>query len=147
MENLTEWLRLNFRVCLSATLMIEAAIGLIPQLRDCNVPTVVGNMQGLEYHSAALAALFFVLSFWLILGIRTSMVAAMAMALLVLPAIMTNPDGDPALAVKITLVSVFAVPLILYGGGRYTLYEVHEAFNLNSGRDEAWRKDRSEQPG
>ena len=136
MNNLTEWLRLNFRVCLSATLMIEAAVGLIPQLRDCNVPTVVGNMQGLEYHSAALAALYFVLSFWLILGIRTSMVAAMAMALLVLPAIMTNPDGVPALAVKITLVSVFSVPLILYGGGRYTLYEVHEALNLSGGQTE-----------
>lgn len=137
MNNLTEWLRLNFRVCLSATLMIEAAIGLIPQLRDCNIPTVVGSMEGLEYHSAALAALYFVLSFWLILGIRTSMVAAMAMALLVLPAIMTNPGGDPALAVKITLVSVFSVPLILYGGGRYTLYEVHEALNLpGTGSDE-----------
>lgn len=130
MNNLTEWLRLNFRVCLSATLMIEAAIGLIPQLRDCNVPTVVGGMEGLEYHSAALAALYFVLSFWLILGIRTSMVAAMSMALLVLPAIMTNPGGDPALAVKITLVAVFSVPLILYGGGRYTLYEVKESLNL-----------------
>jgi len=132
MNNLTEWLRLNFRVCLSATLMIEAAIGLVPQLRDCNIPTVVGGMDGLEYHSAALAALYFVLSFWLILGIRTSMVAAMAMALLVLPAIMTNPNGDPALAVKITLVSVFSVPLILYGGGRYTLYEVKESLNLAS---------------
>lgn len=137
MNNLTEWLRLNFRVCLSATLMIEAAVGLIPQLRDCNVPTVVGGMEGLEYHSAALAALFFVLSFWLILGIRTSMVAAMSMALLVLPAIMTNPDGDPALAVKITLVSVFSVPLILYGGGRYTLYEVHEALNINRGTQDS----------
>ena len=139
MKTLTEWLRLNFRVCLSATLMIEAAIGLIPQFSDCVVPTVVGNMQGLQYHSAALAALFFVISFWLILGIRTSIMAAMAMALLVLPAIMTNPDGDPALAVKITLVSVFAVPLILYGGGRYTLYEVREAFNLDGGRNEAWQ--------
>ncbi|MGI3184906.1 hypothetical protein [Nioella aestuarii] len=138
MTNLTEWLRLNFRVCLSATLMIEAAIGLVPQLRDCNIPTVVGGMEGLEFHSAALAALYFVLSFWLILGIRTSMVAAMAMALLVLPAIMTNPTGDPALAVKITLVSVFSVPLILYGGGRYTLYEVRESLNLSSGgREEA----------
>ena len=77
------------------------------------------------------------LSFWLILGIRTSMVAAMAMALLVLPAIMTNPDGDPALAIKITLVSVFSVPLILYGGGRYTLYEVHEALNLTSGSEDS----------
>ena len=88
--------------------------------------------------AAALAALYFVLSFWLILGIRTSVVAALAMALLILPAIMTNPDGDPALAIKITLVSVFSVPLILYGGGRYTLYEVQEAFNLSSDlRDQA----------
>lgn len=138
MNNLTEWLRLNFRVCLSATLMIEAAIGLIPQLQNCNIPTVVGGMEGLEYHSAALSALYFVLSFWLILGIRTSTVAALSMALLVLPAIMTNPHGDPALAIKITLVSVFSVPLILYGGGRYTLYEVKEAFNLgNTGPDPA----------
>ncbi|WP_071675138.1 hypothetical protein [Nioella nitratireducens] len=136
MNNLTEWLRLNFRVCLSATLMIEAAIGLVPQLRGCNLPSVVGGMQDLQYHSAALAALYFVLSFWLILGIRTSVVAAMAMALLVIPAIMTNPDGDPALAVKITLVSVFAVPLILYGGGRYSLYEVHEVMNLRSPKAE-----------
>jgi hypothetical protein len=61
----------------------------------------------------------------------------MSMALLVLPAIMTNPDGDPALAVKITLVSVFSVPLILYGGGRYTLYEVHEALNINRGQQDS----------
>ncbi len=130
MNNLTEWLRLNFRVCLSATLMIEAAIGLLPQLENCTLPSVVGGMEGLEYHSAALSALYFVLSFWLILGIRTSMVSALAAALLVLPAIMTTPEGDPELAVKIVLVTVFSVPLILYGGGRYTLYEIREALNL-----------------
>ncbi len=136
MNNRTEWLRLNFRVCLSATLMIEAAVGLIPQLANCNLPTVVGGLDGLVYHSAALSALYFVLSFWLILGIRTSMVSALAAALLVVPAIVTTPNGDPALAVKITLVTVFAVPLILYGGGRYTLYEVKEALNLRDEQDE-----------
>lgn len=92
-------------------------------------------MDGLEYHAAALSALYFVLSFWLILGIRTSMVAAMAAVLLVIPAIVVTPNGDPALAVKITLVTVFSVPLILYGGGRYTLYEIAEVLNINRGTE------------
>ena len=136
MRDFTEWLRLNMRVCLSATLIIEAAIGLLPQLRDCPLPSVVGGMESaLSIHSTALSALYFVLSVWLILGIRTSMVAAMAMVLLVVPAILTSPEGAPDLAAKITLITVFAVPLIFYGGGRYAVLDVREPWMLN-GDDE-----------
>lgn len=132
MRDFTEWLRLNMRVCLAATLIIEAAIGLFPPLERSHIPTVLGGMdQQLHLHSAALSALYFVLSVWLMLGIRTSLVAGMSAILLIVPAILTSPGGAPDLAVKITLITVFAVPLVFYGGGRYAVLETQEPWMLD----------------
>ncbi|GAA5081411.1 hypothetical protein KUV65_01705 [Maritalea mobilis] len=145
MRDLTEWLRLNMRVCLAATLIIEAAIGLLPQLANCAVPSVIGGMdQRLAIQSTALSALYFVLSIWLMLGIRTSITSAIAAVLLIGPAILTTPEGNPDLAVKITLITVFSVPLILYGGGRYTVLETHEPWMLDEEDDAEERAPESE---
>lgn len=141
MRSLTEWLRLNMRVCLAATLVIEAAIGLLPQLANCTLPSVVGALSsGFELHSTALSALYFTLSVWMMLGIRTSMVAAASAVLLIAPAIIAAPDGDPALATKITLVAVFSLPLVLFGGGRYTVLEKREQWMLDENDDHALMK-------
>ncbi|AHM04960.1 hypothetical protein roselon_02650 [Roseibacterium elongatum DSM 19469] len=124
-------------MCLAATLIIEAAIGLMPQLENCTLPSVVGGMDHrMEIPATALSALYFVLSFWLMLGIRTGLTAAVAAVLLIGPAILTTPDGDPALAVKITLVAVFSVPLVLFGGGRYAVLETKEAWMLDETAEE-----------
>ena len=132
MRDLTEWLRLNMRICLAATLVIEAAIGLLPQLENCTLPSVVGTLApSFELHSTALSALYFVMSVWLMLGIRTSLLAAAAAVLLIAPAIIAAPDGNPALAGKITLVAVFSLPLVLWGGGRYTVLETREQWMLD----------------
>ena len=138
MRNLTDWLRLNMRVCLAGTLAIEAAIGLIPQMANCTLPSVVGALAptyGL--HSTALSALYFVLSVWMILGIRTSLVAAAAAVLLIAPAVIASPAGNPDLAVKITLVAVFALPLVLFGSGRYAVLEKREGWMLDENDDHA----------
>jgi hypothetical protein len=138
MRTLTEWLRLNMRICLAATLVIEAAIGLLPQLENCTLPSVVGTLApSFELHSTALSALYFVMSVWLMLGIRTSLLAAAAAVLLIAPAIIAAPDGNPALAVKITLVAVFSLPLILWGGGRYTVLEPREQWMLDEDDEHA----------
>lgn len=132
MRDFTEWLRLNMRVCLAATLMIEAAIGLLPQLENCTLPSVMVAMgPALDLHSSALAALYFILSIWLMLGIRTSLVAAMAATLMIVPAILVTPDGDPALAIKIGLVALFSMPLILFGAGRYAVLEKKEPWMMD----------------
>jgi len=136
MRSLTEWLRLNMRICLAATLVIEAAIGLLPQLENCTLPSVVGSLSsGYALQSTALSALYFVLSVWMVLGIRTSCVAAASAVLLIGPAIVAAPAGDPALAVKITLVAVFSVPLILWGGGRYSVLDTRERWMLDEEDD------------
>lgn len=136
MREFTEWLRLNMRICLSATLMIEAACGLFPQLYDLGIPSIVGGMShSLHLHSVALSALYFILSVWLVLGIRTSSAAAMGAVLLIIPAILTSPQGAPDLAVKITLITVFSVPLIFYGGGRYSVLETREPWMLEDGEE------------
>jgi len=136
MRDLTEWLRLNMRICLSATMMIEAAIGLFPQLQEEHSSSILGTMgPGMELHSSALIALYFTLSIWLVLGIRTSLVAAMSATLMIFPAILTTPDGDPALAIKIGLVAVYAMPLILFGGGRYAVLETTEPWMMDEAED------------
>lgn len=138
MRNFTEWLRLNMRVCLSATLFIEAAIGLFPRLGEIGIPSIVGGMStSLHLHSIALSALYFILSVWLILGIRTSIAAAMGAVLLVIPAILTSPHGAPDLAVKITLITVFSLPLIFYGGGRYSVLDTREPWMLDDGDEDS----------
>lgn len=137
MRDLTEWLRLNMRVCLAATLIIEAAIGLMPQLENCTRPSVIAGMdQRMAIQATALSALYFVLSIWLMLGIRTGLTAGVAAVLLIGPAILTTPQGDPDLAVKITLITVFSIPLILFGGGRYTVLETHEPWMLDDDDEE-----------
>lgn len=137
MRNFTEWLRLHMRICLAATLFIEAAIGLLPQVDAAAYATVVGQIPpSLELHSTALSALYFVLSIWLMLGIRTSQVAFMSAILLIAPAIITTTDGDTALALKVTLVTVFSIPLIAYGGGRYTTLETREPWMFGEDDEE-----------
>jgi type IV secretory pathway TrbD component len=136
MRDLTEWLRLNMRVCLAATLIIEAAMGLVPQMATCNIPSVIGGMDHrMVLASSALSALYFVLSIWLMLGIRTSLTALASAVLLIVPAILIAPNGDPALAVKITLITVFSVPLVLYGGGRYAVLDTREPWMLDEDDD------------
>ncbi len=125
------------RICLAATLFIEAAIGLLPQIDPSAYATVVGQIPvSLELHSTALSALYFVLSIWLMLGIRTSQVAFMSAVLLIGPAIITTTDGDPALALKVTLITVFSIPLVAYGGGRYTTLETREPWMFDNDAEE-----------
>jgi uncharacterized membrane protein YphA (DoxX/SURF4 family) len=123
MEHLTEWLRLNFRICLSATLMIEAVIGLIPSLDTENIPSVISGLDGLPFHSLGLSFLYFLTSIWVILGIKTHVVAALGACLLIIPTVVMYPEGNPELAMKLTLVAVFCVPLIVFGGGRFTVLD------------------------
>ena len=138
MRLFTEWLRLHMRICLAATLFIEAAIGLLPQVDPSAYATVVGQIPvSLPLHSTALSALYFVLSIWLVLGIRTSQVAFMSAVLLIAPAIITTTDGDPALALKVTLITVFSVPLVAYGGGRYTTLETREPWMFEDAEEDA----------
>lgn len=146
MSTFTEWLRLHMRICLAATLFIEAAIGLLPQVDPEAYASVIGQIPpSLKLHSTALSALYFVLSIWLVLGIRTSQVAFMGAVLLIAPAIITTTTGDPALALKVTLVTVFSVPLVAYGGGRYTTLETREPWMFEGDIEEEAAIQRSTQ--
>lgn len=146
MSTFTEWLRLHMRICLAATLFIEAAIGLLPQVDPQAYASVIGQIPpSLKLHSSALSALYFVLSIWLVLGIRTSQVAFMSAILLIAPAIITTTEGDPALALKVTLITVFSVPLVAYGGGRYTTFETHEPWMFDDDAEERAAIERSHQ--
>ncbi len=144
MTTFTEWLRLHMRICLAATLFIEAAIGLLPQVDPEAYATVIGQIPpSLKLHSSALSALYFVLSIWLVFGIRTSQVAFMSAVLLIAPAIITTTDGDPALALKVTLITVFSIPLVAYGGGRYTVLETREPWMFEDDPEEEAAVERS----
>jgi hypothetical protein len=50
-------------------------------------------------------------------------VAALGACLLIIPTVVMNPEGNPELAMKLTLVAVFCVPLIVFGGGRFTVLD------------------------
>ena len=118
---LTDWLRLAFRICLSATLMFEAIIGLLPHLAPTNLPMVVAGLDDLFYHNVAFGVLYFVISVWLLFGIKTNIVAALGGILLVLPAMVVPEIGGATLAVKLALSTVFALPLAIFGGGRFSI--------------------------
>ncbi len=121
MHTLTDWLRLAFRMCLSVTLMIEAFVGLLPHFQGANIVTVSAGMGDLIYHNLAFGVLYFVISIWLLFGIKTNVVAALGGILLVLPAMILPEIGGAPLATKLALATVFALPLAIFGGGRYAL--------------------------
>lgn len=121
MHTLTDWLRLAFRICLSCTLMIEAILGMLPHLNDYNLSTVTAGMDDPFHKDAAFGVLYFIISIWLLFGIKTNIVAALGGILLVLPAMVMAVPGSDALAIKLALATVFALPLALFGGGRYAV--------------------------
>lgn len=121
MHTLTDWLRLAFRICLSCTLMIEAILGMLPHLNDYNLSTVTAGMDDPFHKDAAFGVLYFIISIWLLFGIKTNIVAALGGTLLVLPAMVMAVPGSDALAIKLALATVFALPLALFGGGRYAV--------------------------
>lgn len=121
MHTLTDWLRLAFRICLSCTLMIEAILGMLPHLNVYNLSTVTAGMDDPFHKDAAFGVLYFIISIWLLFGIKTNIVAALGGILLVLPAMVMAVPGSDALAIKLALATVFALPLALFGGGRYAI--------------------------
>ncbi|MBO6791414.1 MAG: hypothetical protein HRT60_01355 [Dinoroseobacter sp.] len=121
MHTLTDWLRLAFRICLSCTLMIEAILGMLPHLNVYNLSTVTAGMDDPFHKDAAFGVLYFIISIWLLFGIKTNIVAALGGILLVLPAMVMAVPGSDALAIKLALATVFALPLALFGGGRYAV--------------------------
>ena len=121
MHTLTDWLRLAFRICLSCTLMIEAILGMLPHLNVYHLSTVTAGMDDAFHKDAAFGVLYFIISIWLLFGIKTNIVAALGGILLVLPAMVIADVGGDALAIKLALATVFALPLALFGGGRYAV--------------------------
>ena len=121
MHTLTDWLRLAFRFCLSCTLMIEAILGMLPHLNVYKLSTVTAAMDDAFHHDAAFGVLYFIISIWLLFGIKTNIVAALGGILLVLPAMVMVDAGSDALAIKLALATVFALPLAQFGGGRYAI--------------------------
>lgn len=121
MHTLTDWFRLAFRICLSCTLMIEAFVGLLPHLDVSFMPTVASGFDAFFYHNVAFGVLYFVISVWLLFGIKTNVVAALGGILLILPAMVMPEIAGAPLAIKLALATVFALPLAIFGGGRYAI--------------------------
>ena len=126
MHTLTDALRLAFRLCLSCTLMVEAILGMMPHLNTYQIYTVTAGMHDAFYSDvfhkdAAFGVLYFIISIWLLFGIKTNIVAALGGILLVLPAMVIPEVGSNALAIKLALATVLALPLALFGGGRYAV--------------------------
>jgi uncharacterized membrane protein YphA (DoxX/SURF4 family) len=126
MNTLTDWLRLAFRACLSATLMIEAIVCLMPGWNIAGIEAVTLGISDMFYQNVAFAVLYFIMSIWLLFGIKTQVVAALAGILLVLPAMVIQGVGSDALATKLALAAVFALPLSVFGGGRFSIYDRHD---------------------
>lgn len=126
MQNVTDWLRLVFRLCLSCTLMIEAVVGLVPQANAAGIRTVSQGITNLFFQDLVLSTLYFVMSIWLLFGIKTREVASMSGLLLILPAMAFHGVGTQEMAVKLALAAVLAAPLALFGAGRYSVYDKFE---------------------
>jgi len=108
--------------------MIEAILGLVPSLNRGNVPSVAGGFNDfysndLFFQNAAFGVLYFIISIWLLFGIKTNIVSAVGGILLVLPAMVVPELGGTELATKLALAAVFAVPLAFFGGGRYAIMD------------------------
>jgi len=101
--------------------MIEAILGMLPHLNVYNLSTVTAGMDDPFHKDAAFGVLYFIISIWLLFGIKTNIVAALGGILLVLPAMVMAVPGSDALAIKLALATVFALPLALFGGGRYAV--------------------------